>query len=913
MQTEKLNEEEGDDGDTIFNRGNHYYDGYTIGEVEVAPDLLSAIKCYHLAADLGHLEAAYNLGVVYTKGDTERGVQMDMERAICYYERAIAGGHKTSMYNLALIYHRGQNLPSVDLDKAIHYYQQASDGGMVEATYNLGVIYGNRSNTTLAIEYFQLAATAGHGPSLFNLGLIYHQGQDDIPVNISQAILYYTQAAEHGHIEASYNLAVIYDRGYENVILPDTEKAISYYQKAASGGHIESFYNLGLIYDQGQGVITADLTQAIEYYKQGGQRGNVNCLYNLAYIYHYGQDTISPDIHQALSFYEQAGKLEDVSALNALGFIYLHGYQDIIPIDVDKAITYYQEAVKLGDLSAAKNLGVIYRDGPSSFPSDITQAIQYFEIAASQSDAPACNTLAYLYHNGTQNGLTIDIERAVHWYQRSALNGDISAMFNLGLIYYTGQGNVSKDIKRAIEWYQHAAKGGMIDAMWNLALIYQYGDDSNIPINLSLAVYFYELAAQRGNMNAMYNLCVLYETKRTLLQPDIKKVLVLCQHCMKVYATTNTTTNNDIKWIQQMLLYRYGRLCILVDQLQEAEKMFMYNVSNECYLGYIGLADIKSDVRQKVRYLIQAAEQGLAEGWIGLTSYRDHTILHELWSVSKISVLHRIAKKRIQGNYNNLCVCIHVDTCYLCNNSNNDNNSTSLSPLLQLGVDRMDYTIPSSHIDCTLFQCQSQSQSQQSAVLGTGGQGQVILTKLLTKDNEWKDVALKRPIDDSLSKQAYLQEEFLYLQLFTECPYIIQCYGHTMIDNHHYIVMDAAQYGDLHTLTITQRQCNKPLILRQYLDKVSGLSLLLRWMYEISVGIAFMHEFYIRHGDIKPHNILLCNELHVKLIDMGYSNKVRLNISDIAMVKVVVGRCPKGCLSQQVLKEERKVILHLNK
>jgi serine/threonine protein kinase len=127
-----------------------------------------------------------------------------------------------------------------------------------------------------------------------------------------------------------------------------------------------------------------------------------------------------------------------------------------------------------------------------------------------------------------------------------------------------------------------------------------------------------------------------------------------------------------------------------------------------------------------------------------------------------------------------------------------------------------------------------------------------------------KTLALKQANNSSVFH--YLDQELRYLQLMQGCPYVVQCYGHTKIGHEHYVVMEAATHGDLMDML-------EESAVQSYLNTQAGFGLLLRWMFEIASGIAHMHRVYIRHGDIKPANILVFDGLHVKLADFGFSKK----------------------------------------
>jgi serine/threonine protein kinase len=98
-----------------------------------------------------------------------------------------------------------------------------------------------------------------------------------------------------------------------------------------------------------------------------------------------------------------------------------------------------------------------------------------------------------------------------------------------------------------------------------------------------------------------------------------------------------------------------------------------------------------------------------------------------------------------------------------------------------------------------------------------------------------------------------LLEPILY---FTKCPYLINGIGYSLESNRYIITMPKANY----TLT-------KAL---KYKLKFNPVAV----MVQIALGVKYLHDHNIIHGDIKPSNILIFKSrknIHVKLSDFGLS------------------------------------------
>lgn len=96
---------------------------------------------------------------------------------------------------------------------------------------------------------------------------------------------------------------------------------------------------------------------------------------------------------------------------------------------------------------------------------------------------------------------------ALAWYKRSAMNGNIEATFNVGVMYEQGLGT-DEDFVAAAKWYRTAAKAGHVSAQFNLANM--YGKGAGVLQNQEKAFGWYEKAAEQGDSAAMYNVANRY-------------------------------------------------------------------------------------------------------------------------------------------------------------------------------------------------------------------------------------------------------------------------------------------------------------------------------------------------------------------------------------------------------------------
>ncbi len=136
---------------------------------------------------------------------------------------------------------------------------------------------------------------------------------------------------------------------------------------------------------------------------------------------------------------------------------------------------------------------------------DFAAALQLLKPLAEQGDAQAQFNLGLMYFNG--NGVAQDYKTAVKWYTLAAAQGVASAQYNLGLMFEEGNG-VAQDYKTAVKWYTLAAEQGYAHAQNNLGnkLI----DGQGVAQDYNAAFKWYTLAAEQGNAFAQYNLGLMY-------------------------------------------------------------------------------------------------------------------------------------------------------------------------------------------------------------------------------------------------------------------------------------------------------------------------------------------------------------------------------------------------------------------
>lgn len=96
-------------------------------------------------------------------------------------------------------------------------------------------------------------------------------------------------------------------------------------------------------------------------------------------------------------------------------------------------------------------------------------ALTYLQEQAASGDADAAFLLATAWRNGKAG--RVDLERARHWYRRSAELGDADAMLMLGWLHYREPDASAIQLKKARYWFRKAAALGVDEAVEMLELL----------------------------------------------------------------------------------------------------------------------------------------------------------------------------------------------------------------------------------------------------------------------------------------------------------------------------------------------------------------------------------------------------------------------------------------------------------
>jgi hypothetical protein len=294
------------------------------GEMGGPADVKDAANWLLKAAQQGHAQAQYQIGVMYRTGS---GVEQDTEQSLYWITKAKDNGLTRAQADLARYYEEGRGLVRNER-LAAKIYAQAAEKGDAYAAYMLAAMKNNGKNIKQdpkgAVRLLKQAANQGDVYAIYALGNVYYQGQNGVAVDEQKGLELFIQAAEKGLSAAQVTLAKIYERG-DMHMKPNGAQAVYWYQKAAEQG--EWIALVKMIYAHHEDVyVNRDDAQIEQYYEQLSR---------------------TP--------YALENKLDMLSSV--IGYMYEKG--EVVPKNFGEALWWYQKAAKLGDEFSAKRVEVL--------------------------------------------------------------------------------------------------------------------------------------------------------------------------------------------------------------------------------------------------------------------------------------------------------------------------------------------------------------------------------------------------------------------------------------------------------------------------------------------------------------------------------------------------------------------------
>lgn len=462
-------------------------DKYIKGE-GVEKSIEEAIYWLEKAALNGRGEAAYEVGHIYEENTEKEG---NIDKAIYWFEKGFNAivPDENCAWRLGRIYEEDAKLHS--LKKAKYWYKKGAKKGCVYSQDRLGDFYrcgiGVKKNTEKAFYWYTHAlkryleevevgnvdaiekiaeykingygccidieegnvwyrkyfneimpdAEAGDRKKQCEVADAYMNGKG-VEKSYIKAEYWYKKSADQGLERAKKRLAKIYCKGLLGKV--DGEKAITLYEE------VRDYCEIGKIYESGVGV-EVDLNKAEYWYKKGCQNKESIAFIDLALFYYKHKKN-----EKGQEIIENLSKIASDADWGSIGYWILGDcYKEGIGVEKnqEKSVELYRKSFTMAK-EQGDDLCNYYYHGigtRKNYKKALKLCLLNSEYVLAQE------MLGDAYANG--RGVKKNFKDAIYWYEKSAQQGNINAIFALAEFYYLGRG-CEQDYGKAIDYFKQA-------------------------------------------------------------------------------------------------------------------------------------------------------------------------------------------------------------------------------------------------------------------------------------------------------------------------------------------------------------------------------------------------------------------------------------------------------------------------
>lgn len=221
--------------------------------------------------------------------------------------------------------------------------------------------------------------------------------------------------------------------------------------------------------------------------------GDAAAQFQLGRAYYRGEG-VAKDEKKALEWVEKSAVQGNPDAITSMGFFHAQGIA--VPMDEEKAVAWFRKGAEAGSPQSQLNLGLMLRQG-KTIERNHEESIKWLDQAASSGDSDAIRTVGQLYFLGDALMMP-EREKAYPLVLQAAEAGNAACQNIMGLICREGigQGALHKDREKAIAWFRKAALQGDVKAQSNLG--HMLGAESPAAERRQEALMWLYLAADQG-------------------------------------------------------------------------------------------------------------------------------------------------------------------------------------------------------------------------------------------------------------------------------------------------------------------------------------------------------------------------------------------------------------------------------
>lgn len=167
------------------------------------------------------------------------------------------------------------------------------------------------------------------------------------------------------------------------------------------------------------------------------------------------------------------------------------------------------------------SLGLNYFYGRNGYPKNFDKARELFTKSVKNKEDPdyALYNLGLTYYLG--KGGEQNYKEALRLFKKVAERGISVAQFNLGGMYFNGEGVEKRDYDKAKKWFMRCALQGSPEGEYGLGMLYEYG--KGVKQNYEKAIERYKKAKEGGYKLGEESLSRVEKKKELLIESDNKE------------------------------------------------------------------------------------------------------------------------------------------------------------------------------------------------------------------------------------------------------------------------------------------------------------------------------------------------------------------------------------------------------
>lgn len=419
------------EAEKLFRQGMRY----RYGEDGIAMDDYEAAVCFFCAADLDHAEAQFELAMLLI----EQGQNDDADH---WLNCSANIGFGPALGYLVMCSDLGNEERWRLLLKAREWYESRVTTGDAKRRFEFAemllvvqhLFEGTREE---GFRWLIASAEQDYIPACYRLGHEYFRAEVS-EQSTQQGIYWLSRAAELGRLPAYEDLGDLYLLGHGPApnqwtaatqrIAPDKVAAVTWYERAIAKGMRRVAYKLGSYYLKGE-RLDQDLLLAEKWLLHAAHDGSASAQIALGEEYASGV-RLRQDADSAIQWLKLAAESQSIACLK-LAEIYLDG--NITPRNFDEATEWLSRVAVHGVLRnrAMKMVAEKCFDGRFSAEDESYAQAWLDRVAkdacksAADTEHPLAPHHAYKFAELYELGLGVEqsMEKAIHWYKRSAEQG----------------------------------------------------------------------------------------------------------------------------------------------------------------------------------------------------------------------------------------------------------------------------------------------------------------------------------------------------------------------------------------------------------------------------------------------------------------------------------------------------------